>query len=637
MPDIKMIISAQNNASDDINKVKEQLTGLGTAAKTAGDGASGSMSKWDSLMGTFTGINNAIGLAGQAFQTLSGVYQSVVSDTVDYAKEVRDLSRSIGASAEDTSKLIQAADDVGISFGTLEKGMTIAIKNGIDPTIEGMGALADEYLSIQDPIERTRFLLDTFGKAGADLAPLMELGAEGITKLGDAAESTGLVLSGKAVADARAYEVAVDNLTDAWQGFITKVGTEVIPVVTDLLNQFSDSSSISDMRREVGDLASALKDAGEITGKEYNAIMKEAYAKNKTTAESTEFLTSTLEVLKTQYSETGGAVDTTAESLINQSIAAAQAATSVEKAAAANGLLSEEALAAAAAQAQMNAELANITSVGGNYKGIIDYAYEYSDITEEITELEAKKTQLISDGAVKNKKEIDELTGKIEGLYGSLDEMSKMVVLDMFEATIAVGGVTEAELAAYLDMAVAMGMMSEEGKNAAIKAYGEAYDVINGYKIDDKTGNIIIDGAAAMATLDFMQQYSLLDKEQRIFVRTYYDSGSYDYSLNDRAVGGSVNAGQPYNWQEHGYRGEVFVPSADGFVLSRADAERALAKALYGGQAAVDPEAIGRAVAQAMSGITSSRKGGNVYNLTMPTSSNPADVRSAFELMEAWA
>jgi hypothetical protein len=37
-----------------------------------------------------------------------------------------------------------------------------------------------------------------------------------------------------------------------------------------------------------------------------------------------------------------------------------------------------------------------------------------------------------------------------------------------------------------------------------------------------------------------------------------------------------------------------------------------------------------------MSGVTSNKKGGNVYNLTMPTSSNPADVRMAFELMEAW-
>jgi len=116
--------------------------------------------------------------------------------------------------------------------------------------------------------------------------------------------------------------------------------------------------------------------------------------------------------------------------------------------------------------------------------------------------------------------------------------------------------------------------------------------------------------------------------------------GTVNYNANvavDRAVGGAVTGGNPYTWQEYGYRGEVFVPSADGFVLSRADAERALAKALYGGGSAISPEEIGKAIAKALSGITtSSTSGGNVYNLTMPTSSNPADVRTAFELMEAW-
>lgn len=105
----------------------------------------------------------------------------------------------------------------------------------------------------------------------------------------------------------------------------------------------------------------------------------------------------------------------------------------------------------------------------------------------------------------------------------------------------------------------------------------------------------------------------------------------------NQAVGGAVYGGNPYTWQEYGYKGELFVPSSDGFVLSRADAERALSRALTGGGSALDPETIGKAVARALSGVTSGKSGGgNVYNLTMPTSSNPADVRTAFELMEAW-
>jgi len=104
------------------------------------------------------------------------------------------------------------------------------------------------------------------------------------------------------------------------------------------------------------------------------------------------------------------------------------------------------------------------------------------------------------------------------------------------------------------------------------------------------------------------------------------------------AVGGAVQGGAPYTWQEYGYRGELFVPSADGFIMSRADAERALSKALAGGASkeSINADDIGRAIADALvrAGVN---KSGNVYNLTMPTSNNPADVKTAFELMEAWA
>lgn len=315
MANLKIVIDALNNSSDDLTKVKGQVESLGDAAATASTKAGTGKTKWDSLMTSFTGINSAIGIAKEAFAALSGVYDTVVGDTVAYAKQVRDLSREIGASAEDTSKLIQAADDVGISFGTLESAMTIAIRNGVNPTIDGMGKLADQYLAIQDPIDRTKFLLDNFGRSGADLAPLMELGSEGIKALGEEAEATGLVLSGQAVADARAYEVAVDSLTDAWKGFVTEVGTKVIPVVTDVMNQITASSAISDLREQVGDLAAGLKEAALITDTQYNAIMRDAYDRTKTTDVATADLTNTLSVLQAQAGITEDGVMTYTEAI----------------------------------------------------------------------------------------------------------------------------------------------------------------------------------------------------------------------------------------------------------------------------------------------------------------------------------
>jgi hypothetical protein len=107
------------------------------------------------------------------------------------------------------------------------------------------------------------------------------------------------------------------------------------------------------------------------------------------------------------------------------------------------------------------------------------------------------------------------------------------------------------------------------------------------------------------------------------------------------ATGGSVSAGTPYLWQEYGYGGERLIPSQNGYVLSRSDASRAVANAqamsALRGWAGADAREIANAVKQGVKEAMRDNGGGKIYNLTMPTSSNPADVRTAFELMEAWA
>ena len=597
MANLQITIDALNKASDDLLKVKAELEKLGDSAETASTKAGTGKSKWDSLMTSFTGINSAIGIAKEAFAALSGVYNTVVGDTVSYAKQVRDLSREIGASAEDTSKLIQAADDVGISFGTLESAMTIAIRNGVNPTIDGMGKLADEYLAIQDPIDRTKFLLDNFGRSGADLAPLMELGSAGIKALGEEAEATGLVLSGQAVADAREYEIAVDSLSDAWQGFITIVGTGVIPVVTDLMNQITESSSISDLREQVGDLASGMEQAGIITKDQYTAIMKDAYDRTKTTDEAVSDLTATLSSLESQAGVTEDGIVTYTEAIqMGKDQIAANAAATDGLTASTEGLTTATVAAKdatnnadAAMRSYNEALLFSIASEGLSEDAKLALAYAMG-LVDEKTVAATKQTdvyqQMLKDGTINQRQYnllveqlAEDLENTPEGKQIEIETNSEDVLADLEE----------------------LEMRKFKPKTLKVNTTLDTSAVDN-YKPGSKTATV-----------------------------TYLPVGG-----TANAVGGAVNAGNPYTWQEYGYRGEVFVPSADGFVLSRADAERALARALYGGGSAIDPEAIGKAVAQAMSGVTSNKKGGNVYNLTMPTSSNPADVRMAFELMEAW-
>lgn len=181
---------------------------------------------------SFTELNSAIGVAHQAYEAINAVYDQTVGKTLDLAGEVRNLSRTIGATSEQASMLIQAADDVGVSSETLTSALETAIRKGVRPTIGGIGELADEYNAIEDPIERTAFLQDKFGKSGADLAALMEKGSDGIKELGDSAKATGLVLSDQAVQSAREFEIAADDLSDSVEGLKVQMGVEFLPTLT---------------------------------------------------------------------------------------------------------------------------------------------------------------------------------------------------------------------------------------------------------------------------------------------------------------------------------------------------------------------------------------------------------------------
>lgn len=223
-----------DKAIADLKKVGQAVTGVDTAAKKSKGGLKEFASGADNVVRGMTGLSLTTLGAGGTILEFGKFIKDSVTEVGNYAKEIRTLSTDIGATAEETQMLIQAADDVGISVGTLQTGLEAAIRKGVKPSIEGMGELADQYNSIQDPIERTKFLMDNFGRSGADLARLMELGGKGMKAAGEEAKKLGLVLDQEALAAAERARVAYDDLGDTWEGIKLKAGTAAIPTVTNL-------------------------------------------------------------------------------------------------------------------------------------------------------------------------------------------------------------------------------------------------------------------------------------------------------------------------------------------------------------------------------------------------------------------
>ncbi len=192
-------------------------------------------------------IKQNVGLAVGAFAALTGAAIAVdkaldqtVGVFVSYAAQVRELQRLTGATAEDTSRLIQAADDVTISYESLQKALWFAAKNGIEVNIDSIARLADEYNALAGPTEQAEFLAKKFGKGGADMGKLLEQGSEGVYKLTGAIED-GLVLTDAAVASARQYEIQTDNLTDSWNAFKIAIGQGAVPILNDLLTAVNNN------------------------------------------------------------------------------------------------------------------------------------------------------------------------------------------------------------------------------------------------------------------------------------------------------------------------------------------------------------------------------------------------------------
>lgn len=523
--------------TDPLNK------GLGSAKQSL-QGFGGEMAK--QVIGTVS-LTAAVYKAGQ-------FVASSVSDWADYADGMRLSAQMAGVTTEEMSRLSQAADDFRVPMETMQRSMEMALKNGFTPTIENIAALSDQLLGITDPAARAAAASKIFGKSYADMMPFLLAGGDAIRN-GTAAIADNLVVTAQAAKEAKAYKDAVDALGDAWTGFKNKIGSGIVSGLADVINNImGQPTELDTMIESLQNNAFKAWATGKIAEDTYESLLTAANIEPGQTWTS-------------YYRELSGALSYL--SYVNGDAAETTTALSEAETEAAAA-----ALAAAEAQAKMKDELLNLTTVGGNYQGIINLATEYSGMLAEI-DANNEKLAAMTPWQRDHSQAAKDLIQANKDIEASMAKMANQITLDMFQATIAVGGVTQAELAAYMQMAVDMGVMSEKGAEAAMAAYGNAIKTIDGYQIDEKTGNVNVDAAAAFLTLDLLQQYAILDKEARVFVKAYYGTtGNYDpyenytgpdYQHGGGASGGYFMADTPYIVGEKGP--ELFVPNANGQII----------------------------------------------------------------------
>lgn len=614
MANLQIVISALNKASGDLNKVKQDIQGIKGAGEDSSGAVNGFGGALDGLMGKAALVTGAVVAVGAAMKE---VYETAREGAeLDFARDKFDaLAQSIGTTStalttdlrNATSGLVSDAElissagnimSLGLAkshdevvrlsrvAGELDMNMNQLVLTLTNQTTMRFDALGVSVAGFDEKLQALKATgMDT---QEAFTEAFLQQAEEQISKVGSVAES--------AVGSFKLMESGMANLADAAKQNLLDV---VAPAIESIGNYLSKQGSIAQAGVTFNNLIEDMEAAGLSTIKlrqemytllgpngvvsserlgEFNDMVAEYYGFVTTATEGTR------NWADANY-EGAGASAAAQAALIAQSEAADGNAVSMQSVADATNN------ADAAMRSYSESLLFKIASEGLSESGAYALAIAMGLVdknTVAATEQVNVYKQMLDNGSI-TQAQYNRLVADLADDIENLPEGKNLEVTTNAE-----------DISAKLE-----DLEKREFKPKPLTVNLELdTSAVDGYRPPNKYGAVI------------------------------YQTNT----VGPNAVGGAVYGGNPYTWQEYGYKGELFVPSSDGFVMSRADAERALSKALTGGGAAMDPDAIGKAVARALSGVTKdNQKGGNVYNLTMPTSSNPADVRTAFELMEAWA
>src|SRR3990167_4867545 len=155
-------------------------------------------------MGLQTLAGGGGGVAGAVIKTVI----DATKYTIQWAGEIDQLARSTGAGARETSKLAIVFNDVGIGTNTLERALRKMTAEGLELNFESIKKLAEEYKALPPGMERTKFSFDKFGRAGLEMAEILDRDASELEALGRAAEKSGKIIGDDFVKKAEKMEIS---------------------------------------------------------------------------------------------------------------------------------------------------------------------------------------------------------------------------------------------------------------------------------------------------------------------------------------------------------------------------------------------------------------------------------------------
>jgi hypothetical protein len=234
-------------------------------AKNTVAGAMQSIQKSASMAATALG---AIGV-GLSVAAFTGWIRSAI----DAADETNKMAQKIGVAVKDVAGLQLAFRQAGIEGGALQTSMSklsVAIANGNDALVamnintrnadgtlkstrQVLGEVADKFASYEDGASKTALAIQLFGKAGAELIPLLNAGADSLDAFDEMARKLGLTLTAETAARAEKFNDTLDLMGQGFKGISMQVAAELLPTLEGLADQFFSSMTEGDRLKRIAE------------------------------------------------------------------------------------------------------------------------------------------------------------------------------------------------------------------------------------------------------------------------------------------------------------------------------------------------------------------------------------------------
>ena len=250
--DAKGAIKSINGVKTALLKTEKQVVRTDTKFRTAFKSMGSALSKYSTQL-KFMGI-----AAITAFAFL-------IKSAIDTAESLEKMSQRVGVSVEFLSTLRHATELSGTEISVMEKALQRMSRTMFDAerglltakipfqelgvaTAETSGELknaetiilevADKFKLMEDGTRKTAIALQIFGRAGADLIPLLNEGAEGIKKMQEEAKILGLEISTHTAKQAAEFKDDMLRLERSVTGVAFAIAKDLLPMLNSLSKGF---------------------------------------------------------------------------------------------------------------------------------------------------------------------------------------------------------------------------------------------------------------------------------------------------------------------------------------------------------------------------------------------------------------